>query len=62
MTVATQGQLLAAKCEAERHRDTIAEALKAMDEGRYGDARRILRGGQAKPLMTNTGVIAKDAP
>lgn len=38
----------------------IADALKAMDDGRYGDARKILRTGTASPLKAVTGVIARD--
>lgn len=38
----------------------IADALHAMDEGRYGDARRILKSGAASPLKPVTGVIARD--
>jgi hypothetical protein len=37
------------------------EALKCMDEGRYGDARRWLTHGTDKPVRSHTGVLAKDA-
>lgn len=37
----------------------IATALKAMDEGRYGDTRRILKTGADKPVIPHTGVAGK---
>lgn len=37
----------------------IADALAAMDEGRYGDARRILRTGKAGPVLAVSGVLTK---
>jgi hypothetical protein len=37
---------------------TIANALAAMDEGRRGDARRILTTGKCAPIRSSTGVIA----
>lgn len=43
-----------------RLQSVIADALHAMDEGRYGDARRILKTGTASPLKAITGVIARD--
>lgn len=36
----------------------IAGAIVAMDEGRYGDTRRILKTGADKPVMTQSGVLA----
>lgn len=42
------------------YRQVITDALKALDEGRYGGLRRILTKGSDKGLMTETGVIAKD--
>lgn len=42
-----------------RLESVIADALAAMDEGRYGDARRILRTGKDKPLLVSTGVLTK---
>lgn len=60
MPVVPESQLEAAQAEAAKLRQAITDALKAMDEGRYGDARRFLKSGQDKPLLTLTGVIAKD--
>lgn len=47
------------EAENARLEGVIASALAAMDQGRYGDARRILRTGNDKPLLPETGVIAK---
>lgn len=49
------------EAEIARLEGVIASALAAMDEGRQGDARRILQKGSDKPLISETGVIAKDA-
>lgn len=54
--------LMAAETNMSRYRTIITDALKALDDGRYGDLRRILVRGTDKGLMTQTGVIAKDAP
>jgi len=43
-----------------RLQGVIADAIKAMDDGRYGDARKILKTGSASPLKAITGVIARD--
>lgn len=43
-----------------RLRGVIADALHAMDEGRYGDARRILKTGKAGYLKPVSSVIARD--
>lgn len=39
----------------------ITDALKAMDEGRMGDVRRILKTGNADALKPLSGVLAKGA-
>lgn len=36
----------------------IANALAALDEGRRGDVRKILKTGNDKPILAGTGVIA----
>ena len=46
--------------EIARLQTVINGALTAMDEGRMGDVRRILKTGQDKPVIAQTGVIAKD--
>jgi len=38
----------------------IVDALSAMDRGEYGATRTILRTGKDKPLMSTSGVIARD--
>ena len=48
--------------DPERLQAIIREALKAMDEHRYGDARRLLTNGKADPVKPTTGVIAKVWP
>lgn len=37
----------------------IADALAAMNEGRMGDVRRILKTGSDKPVIPHTGVVGK---
>lgn len=49
------------EAEIARLEGVIASAVAAMNEGRHGDARRILQKGSDKPLIAETGVIAKDA-
>lgn len=46
--------------EIARLQNVILDALKAMDEGRIGDVRRILKTGKADALKPITGVIATD--
>lgn len=46
--------------QVERLKNIIADAIKAMDEGRMGDVRRILRTGNDSAVMARTGVIARD--
>lgn len=41
-------------------RKVIEDARKALDEGRIGDVRRILKTGMANPLKAVTAVIARD--
>ena len=41
---------------------TIAAALAAMDEGLYGDARRILKTGKAAPVTAASSVLAFPGP
>jgi len=41
-------------------RQIISDAIKAMDEGRLGDVRRILKTGRATPVKAVSGVIARD--
>lgn len=36
----------------------IASALAAMDNGLHGDARKILKTGEAKPLLAGSTVLA----
>lgn len=45
--------------KVDRLEGLIADALAAMDEGRYGDARRILRTGKAAPVIAATGILTK---
>lgn len=52
--------LLAAEVRNANLRSIITNALKAMDEGRMGDLRRIFTKGTDKALMTETAVVAKD--
>jgi hypothetical protein len=45
--------------EVVRLQGIIAAALKAMDDGCYGDARRILKTGRAGPVLAVTGILTK---
>lgn len=42
-----------------RLHEIIRMAREALDEGRYGDVRRILHTGKADPVKPNTLVLAK---
>lgn len=44
--------------EVVRLQNVIASAIEAMDNGLYGDARRIMRTGTAEPMKAGTGVLA----
>lgn len=46
--------------EATRAINVIAEALAALNAGRIGDVRKILRTGKAAPLISITSVKARD--
>lgn len=48
-----------ADAEIARLLGIMADALKAMDEGRYGDTRRILKTGKDAPGIPHTGVAGK---
>lgn len=41
---------------------TITDALKALDEGRYGDVRRVLKTGKADALKPTDSILAKGGP
>lgn len=47
--------------QPERLQAIIREALKCMDEGKHGDARRWLTNGTVQPVKSHTGVLGKDA-
>jgi hypothetical protein len=49
----------AATVEIPRLQEAIGDALTALDEGRYGDVRRIFRTGKAGPVLAVTGVLTK---
>lgn len=48
------------EAEIARLLGVIADAIAALDEGRRGDVRRILRTGRSELLKAVTGVIAGD--
>ncbi len=59
MTDRVKDRLWELEAENARLLGIMAEALKAMDEGRMGDVRRILKTGKDKPVITHTGVAGK---
>lgn len=59
MTVKPESLLTAAEANISRLQSVIAGALEAMNNGRYGDARRILTKGTDEPLKPTTTVLTK---
>lgn len=43
--------------QSDKLMETITAALMAMDDGRYGDARSILRSGRTTTLKTTSQVL-----
>lgn len=48
-----------AEAKVSHLESVIASALAAMDDGRYGDARLILKTGKSSPLKPVTSVLEK---
>jgi hypothetical protein len=46
--------------ENVRLRGIIAKIGEALDDGRYGDIRKLVRTGSDKPVIPITGVIARN--
>lgn len=59
MTVKPESMLITAEAKVAMLEGVIANALVAMDEGLYGDARRILKTGRADPVKPETVIMTK---